>query len=179
MMEHAVRSVFIGYPPDYSGWKFINLATGREFISNSAIFIEDVFPGRLRADAKQTNYSISHDLFNDSKTDVVYPNPVPTPTVPVASTPNTPSSSPSPIIRNLPPAHDDDLDDLPPEQAAQPAQPLPPPAPRLSREERNLQSNFEKHPGPNLGRGERRSRAEITYAEPADHEFVYSAEKNR
>lgn len=40
---HAKRCVFLGYPVDYKGWLFLDLSTGKEVISDSAVFNESVF----------------------------------------------------------------------------------------------------------------------------------------
>jgi hypothetical protein len=36
--SHAKHCIFIRYPPDYTGWKFLNLESGKEVISDSAVF---------------------------------------------------------------------------------------------------------------------------------------------
>jgi transposase InsO family protein len=46
LAPHAAQSIFIGYPPDYKGWKFWCPQTRKEVISDSAVFRESVFPFR-------------------------------------------------------------------------------------------------------------------------------------
>ena len=42
---HSQKCVFIGYPPDYKGWKCYNPVTKQILISNSVQFDERYFPG--------------------------------------------------------------------------------------------------------------------------------------
>ena len=44
LAPHAAQCVVIGYPSDYKGWRFWNLSTQREIVSDSAVFRESVFP---------------------------------------------------------------------------------------------------------------------------------------
>jgi hypothetical protein len=60
--SHAKRCIFIGYPPDYNGWTFIDLASGNTFVSDSAVFHEKVFPGKIR-DSSPHNHVPLHPSF--------------------------------------------------------------------------------------------------------------------
>jgi transposase InsO family protein len=61
---HARRCVFIGYPPDYKGWKFLDLSTGKEVISDSAVFYETKFPGKFHdKSAQKFDAAVSASLF--------------------------------------------------------------------------------------------------------------------
>ena len=46
LAPHAEQCVFLGYPPDYKGWKFWCPRSRKEIISDSAVFRESVFPFR-------------------------------------------------------------------------------------------------------------------------------------
>ena len=43
--SHMEKCIFIGYPPDYKGWKFYNPATKKSVISECAQFDEHYFLG--------------------------------------------------------------------------------------------------------------------------------------
>ncbi|CCA67899.1 hypothetical protein PIIN_01770 [Serendipita indica DSM 11827] len=45
LAPHTRKCVFIGYPNDYKGWIFWDPQTQKDFVSDSAIFVEDEFPG--------------------------------------------------------------------------------------------------------------------------------------
>jgi hypothetical protein len=49
--SHTQKCVFIGYPPDYKGWKFYNPLTKKVFISKDAVFDERLLPGLSKAAA--------------------------------------------------------------------------------------------------------------------------------
>lgn len=40
----AIRSVFLGYPPGYKGYKLLNLDTNAIYISRDVVFHEALFP---------------------------------------------------------------------------------------------------------------------------------------
>ena len=43
--SHMEKCIFLGYPPDYKGWKFYNPDTKRTIISECAVFDEHYFSG--------------------------------------------------------------------------------------------------------------------------------------
>ena len=43
--SHMEKCIFIGYPPDYKGWKFYNPVTRKSVISEHAQFDEHYFLG--------------------------------------------------------------------------------------------------------------------------------------
>ena len=43
--SHMEKCIFIGYTPDYKGWKFYNPTTKHTIISERAVFDERYFPG--------------------------------------------------------------------------------------------------------------------------------------
>ncbi|KAG8798251.1 hypothetical protein FRC16_007621 [Serendipita sp. 398] len=47
--SHAVQAVFVGYAMQYKGWKFVNLQTGKDVVTDSAVWLENEFPGKLRS----------------------------------------------------------------------------------------------------------------------------------
>ena len=44
LASHTVQSILIGYPHDYKGWIFWDPATQKEFVSDSTVFWESMFP---------------------------------------------------------------------------------------------------------------------------------------
>ena len=44
LSSHAAQCLVVGYPSDSKGWKFWNLVTLKETVSDSAVFRESVFP---------------------------------------------------------------------------------------------------------------------------------------
>ena len=163
---HARKCVFVGYPADYKGWLFLDLATGKEIVSDSAIFYEDRFPGKLHEKGLTHDSTTSIKTFIPDEEDfAVEPAPAPPPPPP----PPPPSPSPPPESPYLPPAppstpadfDPNEIDDISPPRTPPPAprppvqtprlvirmpgavdQGIPaaeaPPAPRLSREVRAL-----------------------------------------
>ncbi|CAG7849267.1 Retrovirus-related Pol polyprotein from transposon TNT 1-94 Includes: RecName: Full=Protease; Includes: RecName: Full=Reverse transcriptase; Includes: RecName: Full=Endonuclease [Serendipita indica DSM 11827] len=183
-LDHAVRAVFLGYPPTYSGWRFVNLSTGKEVISNSAVFVEDVFPGRLRADAKGVDYTFTPGMLDSDDSPPSSPHPAPAPaSIPPAPPPLSPTlpTSPSPTAEPVVPATvntggpslvfapGNRVEILLPPPNLGTSQPTAPPPP-LSREEKSLKRDYETHPGNHLSRSERQSRAKVNYAESSDDE---------
>jgi transposase InsO family protein len=121
---HARKCVFIGYPTDYKGWRFIDLLTGKEIISDSAIFYEDRFPGKLH-DRGATHDSItSIKMFIPEEEDYAM-KPAPAPLPP------PPPPSPPPESPNVPPAPPPTPADFDPNEMQDISPPqTPPPAPR-------------------------------------------------
>jgi hypothetical protein len=90
---HARKCVFIGYPTDYKGWRFIDLLTGKEIISDSAIFYEDRFPGKLHDKGATHDSIMPIKMFIPEEEDYIERPAPPAPAPPAA---HTSSASPSP-----------------------------------------------------------------------------------
>ena len=45
LQSHTQKCIFVGYPGQYKGWRFLDLQTRKELISDTAVFDERVFPG--------------------------------------------------------------------------------------------------------------------------------------
>lgn len=127
------RCVFIGYAKNYKGWVFWDPESGKEIISDSAYFFEDVFPGGKKA-------------------------PKPPARMIQVSTPNTPfpeidrfdrRTAPAPPIPRVEPIART-IARPPPTVAtpiSAPSSSIPTPSTvRLSREARALTKHFESHP---------------------------------
>jgi transposase InsO family protein len=120
---HARKCVFIGYPIDYKGWLFIDLLTGKEIISDSAIFYEDKFPGKLHDKGATYNATTLIKTFIPDDEDYAA-NPAPPP----PPAPPSPLCPKSPDLPAVPPStpidfNPDEIDNVPPPKT-------PPPAPR-------------------------------------------------
>lgn len=55
----AIKSVFLGYPPSYKGYKLLDLDTNETYISRDVVFHESVFP------FKAIKELLPHDFFSD------------------------------------------------------------------------------------------------------------------
>lgn len=74
---------FLGYPPGYKGYKLLELATNKIFVSRNVVFHEEVFP--------------FHSLPHSAEFPLYLPHCTPTPLIPFSdSTPASPSSSSNP-----------------------------------------------------------------------------------
>jgi transposase InsO family protein/predicted RNA binding protein YcfA (HicA-like mRNA interferase family) len=155
LAPHARRCIFIGYPPDYKGWVFWDPERGTAIVSDSVIFAEEKFPGKIRG-------KIGTDLLDDvpvpespslspqipSHPPVPPPPPAPltlNPTYPDPPEPPSPQLPMSPILPNF--DHSRSRSSTPvllriPVGSRHPSTRVP----RLSREARNLTKWFERHP---------------------------------
>ena len=48
LQSHTQKCIFVGYPGQYKGWRFLDLQTRKELISDTAVFDERVFPGNSK-----------------------------------------------------------------------------------------------------------------------------------
>jgi transposase InsO family protein len=154
---HARRCVFIGYPPDYKGWKFLDLSTGKEVVSDSAVFYETKFPGKFHdKSAQKFDAAVSARLFLPAGQNVEADVTAQDPLAPVSA---DPSIVPGPVSANSDPPVDDPSNvpplpvappPAPPPEPTAPPDPLPPPEepapPAPSREARILSNaNWYEH----------------------------------
>ncbi|CAG8681828.1 11691_t:CDS:1, partial [Acaulospora colombiana] len=115
---HSRRCVFIGYPIDYKGWRFLDLKTRREFISDSAVFDEDQLPGLTHTDIPFPSPSSTTNTSNPTTPAAALYLPPP----PIARRP--PALLPPPLPTINPP--DGDALEPPPEPASTPRQEVSP-----------------------------------------------------
>ena len=137
LLPHVAQCLFIGYPIDYKGWCFYNLATCKEIISNSAVFHKSMFPFQ-----KPGLSAIDRSINSSPPTKMTVPVPSATPdalSVPQPLNNLTPKLMNTTPLRLTP--HLQPLRSPPPKPPINlPEQPCPPP------EIRNLTSHFKHHP---------------------------------
>ena len=149
LAPHAEQCIFIGYPPDYKGWKFWCPRTRREIISDSAVFRESVFPFRKPG---LSGIDVSIDFLAPTPEPAIpnsltVPFPPPAPAaiaVPAAPPVIAPGNNPAHLV-----VHIDRPPPVPPEVL--PDVELPRPndiveRPRTPPAVRDLVDNFEHHP---------------------------------
>ncbi len=104
--SHTEKCIFIGYLPDYKGWKFYNPATKRTVISERAVFDERYFPGLKNWSAVPSYRSVPPTtgtplILNSGLDEDALPAP---PTLPMLPKPRLEGEEPAPAVENAPPA---------------------------------------------------------------------------
>jgi hypothetical protein len=112
LSSHAQKCIFVGYPPEYKGWKFYNPITKKFIISECAEFDEHYFPGLTKSSntapiqllpSLDSGSTESEEIMPFPDAEPVLPSTaVDHPVTPYSSPPHTPVGTMPPFMPSTP-----------------------------------------------------------------------------